>query len=264
MYMTQLFQIPVLICFAALLTSCTPAEKGPSIKGIKITDLAPQHSQKNADSQLLKTINFNVFIFEAPAQNIDSLQKIYQALNTEKLRFNDYDAFGANSFSAGFGQIDTLNKIVDLLDQADAQKIRKVSLLLFDGHPDTITVTRLRRKKTIWYYPTAGSLNGIKLGRGTLAIQIEAEKIPSSKGVCNVNVQPIFSSPKSLIPESKSARISFTSTGFNLQMSPSDFFLLGPQKYISSQVTLDSLLFCDSEPKPVVRMFLFICTGIID
>ena len=127
MYMTRLFQISVLICFATLLTSCRPDEKGPSTKGIKITDLAPQHSQKNTDSQLLKTINFDVFIFEAPAQNIDSLQKIWQTLHTEKLRFNDYNAFSANSFSAGFGQINTLNKIVGLLDQAGAQKIQKIS-----------------------------------------------------------------------------------------------------------------------------------------
>jgi len=84
-----------------------------------------------------------------------------------------------------------------------------------------------------------------------------------------VDVQPVFSLPvRSSIPQlaarEKSGEFLFTSAGFKLKMSPGDFVILGPQKYISHQITLGGLSFSRPEPKPVVRVFLFVCTGIID
>ncbi len=267
--MTRLFQITVLSCAGLLLTGCNSPEKNEPIwQHIKIGDIAPSHSNKQPGGQLLKTISFDVYIFEIPAENISALDDIWQVLHTKQLQFNDYDAFAANSFSAGFGQIRMWNEAANLLRAGGAKKVKTVSLLLADGQADDLPIARLYRKQTIFYVSTDNSIEGATVGPGELALRIKAENIPGSRGVYNVNAQPVFPSPiRSAIPQlaarEKSGEFLFTSAGFGLKMSPGDFVFLGPEKY-TDQITLAGLFFSRNERKPVVRTYLIVCTRIND
>ena len=268
--MTRVFQIAVLSCAGFLLIGCNGPEKTDALwERVKITDIAPSHSDKQAGPQLLKTIDFGIYIFEIPAENVSALDDAWQALHTKPLRFNDYDAFCANSFVVGFGQVQMWNKIADLLRVAGSRKVETVSLLLSDGQAQHIDITGLDSEQTIFYISTGGSMEGVTVGPGELALGIKAEKIPGSRGVCNVDAQPVFSSPiRSSIPQlaarAKSDDFFFTSAGFKLKMSPGDFVLLGPGKYISNQITLGGLFFSRPGRWPVVRVYLIVCTGISD
>ncbi len=114
--MIRAFQIAVLACLPFCLTGCgVPEENEPIWQQFKIGDLAPSHSAKGPDGQLLKTANFNVYIFEIPAENISVLDHIWRMLYSKPLQFNNYEAFKANSFLAGFGQAQMWSKIIDLL-----------------------------------------------------------------------------------------------------------------------------------------------------
>jgi hypothetical protein len=161
------------------------------------------------------------------------------------------------------------NKIADILRDAGGKKIETVSLLLPDGETNDFTIARLDKEQTIFYISTAGSMEGATIGPGKLALRIKVEKIPGSRGVCKVNALPVFpSSITSPVPQleaqAKSAEFLFTCAGFGLKMSPGDFVLLGPEKYIDHQITLGSLFFSRLGPKPTVRMLLLVCTRIID
>lgn len=276
MLMIRLFQIAVLSCAALVLTGCNGPEKNKSIwEDTKIGDLAPSHSGKRAGDQLLKTINFDIYIFDIPAENISALDDVWRILQgsnfagsryTKPFRFNDYDAFGANSFLVGFGKIQMWNKISDLLRVAGGEKVKTVSLLLFDGQADDLDIARLRNEQTIFYISSAGSMEGATVGPGTLALRVKAEKIPGFRDVCNVDVLPVFSPPMrrsiaQLAGREKTTDFLFTSVGFKLKMSPGHFFFLGPEKYISDQITLASLFFSRTRPKaePVVRTYLIAC-----
>lgn len=263
----------VFSCTVMLLTSCNAPEKDKPIwEQVKLSDLAPStdaNDAKHPGSQLLKTINLNIYIFEMPAENISALNDVWQTLYTKPLRFNDYDAFCANSFLVGFGQIQMWDKIANILRNAGGKKIETVSLLLLDGQTNDFTIARLDKEQTIFYISSAGSMEGATIGPGKLALRIKVEKIPGSRGVCKVNAQPVFPSPiRSPIPQlaarTKSAEFLFTSAGFSLKMSPGDFVFLGPEKYIGHQITLGSLFFSRPGRKPSVRMFLLFCTKIID
>lgn len=260
----------IFCCTAVLLTSCNAPEKDEPIwQQVKISDLAPPADVKHPTGQLLKTINLNVYIFEIPAENISALNYVWQMLYTKPLKFNNYDAFCANSFLVGFGQIQMWNKIANILRDAGGKKIETVSLLLPDGETNDFTIARLDKEQTIFYVSAAGSMEGATVGPGKLALRIKVEKIPGSRGVCKVNAQPVFPSPiTSPIPQlaarAKSAEFLFTSAGFGLKMSPGDFVLLGPEKYIGHQITLGSLFFSRPGRKPTVRIFLLFCTRIID
>ena len=282
--MIRVFQIVVLICLPFCLTGCgAPEENEPIWQQLKIGDLAPSHGGKRPDGQLLKTINFNVYAFEIPAENISALDDIWQMLYTKPLQFNNYDAFVANSFLVGLGQVQMWNKIRDLLLAADGKGTRKVSLLLPDGQANDFPIARLDKEQTISYISASGSMEGVTVGPGMVALRLKAEKIPGSRGVCKMSAMPVFSPPiRSPIPElvyrAKAGKFPFASCGFGLKMSPGDLVVLGPEKYDSSQITLGSLFFSrpegnlffsrtgrkPPERKPAVRIFLLLCTGIND
>lgn len=280
--MIRVFQIVVLSCLVLCLPGCEPAEKEKPIwEEVKIGDIAPFHSGKRPGGRLLKIVNFDVHIFEIPAENISKLNEIRRMLYTMPLRFKNINSFQANLFSVRSGQIQMWDKIQDLLVSAGGQKIVKVSLLLSDGQANDFVVTGLDNVRNIFYISTEGTMEGATIGPGVLVLRAKAGKIPGSRGVCNVEVEPVFSSPiRSPIPQlttrAKSREFAFACCRFGLKMSPGDFFLLGPERYISNQVTLGGLLFSKPEGslffsetegkgperKAAIRIFLLACTRV--
>jgi hypothetical protein len=264
------------------LTGCTEPEEEPIWKDIKIGDLAPRHGDKPPSARLIETTNFDLHIFELPAENIDKLDDIRKTLYTRPLRFNSLHAFGANSFSVCFGQIRMQNEIYSSLLAASGRKIAKASLMLADGLDETIAITGLDGPRTLFFTSTYGSREGANIGPGIFGLRIKAQKIPGSRGVCNVTAYPVFSPPirRGPIPQlearSKNREFPFSAAAFGLRMSPGDFILLGPKEYISDQTDLGGLFFSNPkgslflseterkplELKPAVRIFLLVCTRI--
>jgi hypothetical protein len=281
MFMTRVFQIVLLGTLALWAAGCNSSETKPIWERIKITDLAPIDNNKQGSKQRLKTINFKVYVFEIPSEDISKLDEVWPMLYTQTLQFNDQYTFSGNSFMAGFGKIPMWGKIADLLRSVDGIQTNTISLLLPDGQSQNVSVSVLGKEQTIFYISKNGTMKGATLGPGKIGLRITAEKIAGSRGVCKVSVLPIFSPLRQrsiplLQGRVKTSEFLFTSAGFNLKMSPGDFVLLGPEKYDISLKTLDSLLFSKPEGslffneldrkapelKPAVRLFLLACTSI--
>lgn len=273
----------VLLSFC--LIGCAIPEEEPIWEKVKIGDLAPYHGDKPPEARLIKTINFDVDIFEIPAENISRLDDIWLSWRTDfrrPVRFDSFYAFSANSFAVRIGQIPMWNRIHELLLAAGGQKITRVSLLLADSEAQTIAVTGLDSPRTVFFTSRRGSREGANIGPGILALQIRAQKIPGLRGVCDVTVCPVFSLPATggsipqLAARAKLREFPFDAAAFGVRMSPGDFAFLGPERYISDQTTLSGLFF--SKPKgslflsatsrkgpgykPAVRIFLLVCTAI--
>ncbi len=78
---------------------CGVAERDKPIwEQMKITDLEPP-SREQGGVEPLKTINFDIIVFEIPAENIKSFDEIWGMLYAQPLRFNDRDTFNADSSS---------------------------------------------------------------------------------------------------------------------------------------------------------------------
>ena len=253
-----------------MLTACEESQKNKPIwEQVKLADLAPSAGKETAEPRLFKTINFDVCVFEVPAGNIEAVNKIGQMLSTQPLRFNNYEAFKANLFLVGFGQTPMWDKVDEVLIAAGGRETETNYLLLPDGQSGRVPVAKLKNQQTVFYVPIGGRMEGVNVGPGVFFLRIKAEKIAGSRGVCSFTAQPVFlSATRSAVPQptsrEKAGEMIFDSVGFELKMSPGDFLLLGPEKYVSDQMTLSSLFFTKSERKPVVRIFLFVCTGIAD
>ena len=281
MLMIRIFQIAILTSLAFLPTGCRSQVEEPIWERVKITDLVSSDDSEQVNEQQLKTINFNVHIYEIPSDNIGTLEEIWPMVYSEPLQFNNFEAFSGNSFLAGFGQIPMWRRIADLLRSADGMQVGRVSLLLPDGRSNDISVAVLKKEKTIFYFSEKRSMNKSKFEPGQFGLRIRAEKIVGSRGACAVSVLPIFSplrrgflSP--LSRHEKQEDILFTATGFSLKMSPGDFVMVGPEKYNNSLTTLGGLFFSKPEGslffselerkmpehKPALRLFLLVCTGV--
>ncbi len=267
--MVRFLQIVAAGCLIALITGCNGSGKDKPIwEDTKLRDLAPAHITEQSRSELLKTINICVYTFKILAEDIGELDEVWEMLEVKPVRFNDYDAFGANSFSAGFGPVQVLDKVGALLHEAgDKTTIETVSLLLLDGQADDVPISKFGGRQDISYVSTGGSTVSERFGPGALALRIQVERIPGSRGVCNLRAMPVFSLStratfRQLADRAKLGRYFFNCCGFEFKASPGDFVLLGPKEYLSDQVTLGSLFFSIPKRKPVVRVYLIVCTAI--
>jgi len=280
--MIRVFQIAFLSCFGFYLVGCKgPAESEPKPEQIKISDLAPSGSGKQSAAELLNTANFDVYIFEIPAENAGKLNDAWQILYLNPLLFTNYNAFRANSFMVRTGGVQMWQRVHDLLRIAGGQRIMTVSLLLPDGQANDLIITALDTKQSVSYIAAEGRSEGATIGPGNLVLRIKAEKIPQLRGVCKVIAYPVFAVPAiSSIPElvarAKLREFVFSSAAFGLKMGPGDFVVLAPQSYISDQSTLTGLFFSKPEGslffhpadprkpelKPAVRIFLLVCSRI--
>jgi len=275
-----LYSVFCILCPVFFLFGCAePESELPVWEKVKIGDLAPYDTGKTAQVELLKMTKLDVHVFEIPADNIAEIDRIRKRLFIRPLQLKDYEAFSANSFMVRFGQVDLWRQTNDWLLGAEGRKIANVSLMLADGQAQTVAIAGLDRPQTIFYTAANGSRQGANVGPGVFGLRIKAEKIPGSRGVCDLVGYPVFSPPtESSIPQldtlGKLREFPFTSAAFGLKMSPGDFVFLAPKEYVSDQTALGGLFFSNPrgglffsktkapEYKPAVRIFLLVCTGI--
>ncbi len=263
------FYCTLLLALASfLLAGCSAPEKPPIWKDVKIGDLAsrvpPEANQPSSD-----IINLNIYVFEIPFNDVNALDNIWSALYTQPLRFSSYNAFAMNLFAAGFGQPQNWNKIADILRNANARRAERNSFILLNGQPKDLPVTAIDSQKTIFYTSIAHESEGVTVGPGAFTLRIKMQKIPGQRGVCNMSVQPVFIPSREFrLPSQKetypAGTFAFDALGFELQISPGSFLLLGPRKYTADKSGLSGLFFSTDVPRPAAKLYLLVCGEIPD
>jgi hypothetical protein len=277
--MKAAFQIAVISCIGFCLLGCTKPEKGPLIEGIKITDLAPASDGNEPKVKLLETINFDIHIFEIPADNISKLADIRRLLGTKDLRFNNHIAFSDNSFSAYTGQNRNWLTINQMLQIAGGQRINRISILLSEGQTETMPIAPIGQTRMVDFTSSRGRESAL-VGPGALALRLQVKIEPSKKGLCSVTAYPVFTPLLSnTIPPldemAKAREFIFTSAAFGLDMKPGDFVVLAPGNPVTDSSELGGLFFTNyagslfmdensrrpAELKQAVRVFLIVYVG---
>lgn len=233
----------VLTVLVIIITGCAEQQKDPDsalLQGVKISDLQPSFVP-----QLQPKILFRMYTFDIPAENISFVEDMFKILQTSSMRFVNYDAFRANGFAAGFGQIVIWDELGDKLRKANALGRGTNALTISSDVDDNIDVAGIGQKYTLFYVGTDGTVAGVGLAAGRIAWNIKAQPIAGQRGSAQVWIQPVFKSYKDeriakLIGKKLSSQIDFESSGFQLVMGEGDFILMGPGQY-DSQLSLDDL-----------------------
>ncbi len=280
--MVRTTEIVILGCLLISLTGCGDQEQDKPIwETMKIGDLAPSDAGRDQNGRVLQTANFNVHVFEVPAENVNDLEAVWEALYQRPLRFNSPAAFRANLFTARFAQVISWDSTANKLRAAGGRRVVTVSLLLDNGQSNDIPVAGLGRRQTVFHITSSGATEGTTTGPGSIVLRIKASRIAGARGVCDVDMYPAFSVPvagtiPALTAQARAGEFPFAAAGLKLRMSPGDLVILGPAKYSNDRMTLGSLFFSKPDgglfpdedewkpPKlrPAVRVFVLVCTAI--
>ncbi len=248
------------VCLVMILfAGCNgPPETEPIWKKTKLEDLAPAKTDKTVKPKPAM-ISLTGYVFEIPADSLEDFANVWNVLRTEQITCENAEAFKSNAFVAGFGREEMAAAVQKILKLVKARNANTVSMLIFDGFSNDISVTEIGEKK-IYYVAKSLKMESVTIGPGDILLRTIAERVPASKGVFQLRFVPVFS------PALKTEydEVKFSSASFRVNVSPGDFILIGPNKYSPHQITLGSLMFSTSLRKPMVRVFLFGCSRIDD
>jgi len=273
---------PVWTAVAAALVfcslQCAQFESSPAWQGVKITDLGPPNAAQEQSGRL-ETANFDLFIYELPADDFAKLADLWESLNTGGIKYYSYRAFEANLFRAALGRRFTWSGTLDMLAAAGGRRMAKISLLLPPAQPQDVTITGLDQPRKLAYVSRDLTRQSGPLGPGVMVLRLTAQKVPGVRGLAQLTAYPALTRPvvppvEPLAEQAKQQQTEFKGAGLGLKMGPDDYLVLGPRKYLSEQVTLPGLFFSNPagtlflargrhpQLEPAFRVFVLVCTTV--
>jgi len=234
----------------------------PIWKQVKISELKP-----SAPASSKTHIDIDVYIFEVPTENLATLTNFTESLHTEPLRFYRPDAFKANGFSAGFAREQMWPKLGDWLRKAGAKLNKKTALLFFQEQSNDVSITKVKEEQTIFYNDSISKIEEVTLEPGSIALRINAKRLPGSQGICDINVTPVYkpAEQKQITQWSRKKQLdqfTFEAVAFELKVSPGDFVFIAPQQNQLPKTTLNALFFSEAARRGTMRIYLIVCRRI--
>jgi hypothetical protein len=280
--MTQLRCVAVLALLLLAAAGCAspPNEEEQIWEQVKIGDIAPP-AEDRPRAQFLATAHLDAYTIEVPADNVDQLDDVWEALSAEPIRMNSYSAFTENNFRVRFGRVAQWPQIQNLLAEVGGQKAATTSIVLTDNETSDLPIVELPAARAISFVGLNLSQQTVNVGPGMLALRFRPEPIPMARGVRKVIAYPVYMLPvTSAIPEfqaqTRAHEFYFAPAAFAAQMGPGDLLVLGPDKHTGERLTLGGLFFNNPEGrlffnpltrkpparKPAVRLYVLLCTRI--
>lgn len=236
-------------------------------------------SEKVPGNRLLRTANFDVHIYELPADNLGKLDDIWAGLQERGLTFYNYRAFAGNLFRAAVGRQFSWSRLDDLIKDLGGKRMAIISVLLPDGRSEDLRITGLDRPQEISFIDRDLLRDKVLIGPGIVNLRLIGRQVPGIRGACQIVGYPVFTVPMAsaagpMAEFAKQQEVQFKAAGFGLKISPDEFVVLGPAKYVSERVSLGGLFFTNLDGtifsakgkrptrKTSVRIFVLVCTAI--
>lgn len=271
--------IAVLGLFLGFFAGCNEPQERRVWDDVKIGDLRTLETEKLPGAENLRTANFDVHIYEMPAENVPKLEDFWAGLQTRGLTFYNYRAFAKNLFRIGKGKGLRWSGINNVLSEFGAVRMARISMFLTDGQSEDLRITGLDRPLELSFADRDLLRDKILIGPGLVNLRLFAREVPGIRGATQLVGYPAFVLPNASTegPMGEFARqkeVEFKAAGFGLKMSPDEYLVLGPKKYISERETLgglfftnlDGILFAERGKRPErkisVRLFVIVCTTI--
>jgi len=271
--------IAVLGLLFVFLPGCTEPVTQPLRDDVNIGDLRTLESEKRPGKSSLRTANFDVHIYELPADKLGKLDDVWDGLHSRGLTFYNYRAFAGNLFRLGMGRQFSWSRLDDLIKDIGGKRMAIISMLLPDGRSDDLRLTGLDRPEEISFIDRSLLRDKVLIGPGIVNLRLTGSQVPGLRGVCQIVGYPAFTVPMAsatgpMAELAKQQEVEFKAAGFGLKISPDEFIVLGPTKYVSERVSLGGLFFTNLDGtvftargkrptrKISVRIFVLVCTAI--
>jgi len=277
--MVRIVITAVLGLLLVLLPGCREPAAQPPAHDLKIGDLRTLESEKVPGNLALRTANFDVHIYELPADKAAKLNDVWAGLYERGLTFYNYSAFAGNLFRVAMGRRFSWSRLDDIFKDIGGRQMAVISVLLPEGRAQDIRITGLDRPQELSFVDLYLLPDKILIGPGNLNLRLVGSQVPGIRGVCQLVAYPAFTLPMAsavgpMADLAKQREVEFKPAGFGSKISPDEFLVLGPANYVSERVSLGGLFFTNLDGtvfplrgkrptrKTSVRIFVLVCTGI--
>ncbi|MBN2270847.1 MAG: hypothetical protein JXN61_09550 [Sedimentisphaerales bacterium] len=262
-----------------LLPGCREPAAQPPAHDLKIGDLRTLESEKVPGNLALRTANFDVHIYELPADKAAMLDDVWAGLYERGLTFYNYRAFAGNLFRVAMGRRFSWSRLDDVLKNIGGRRMAVISVLLPEGRGQDIRITGLDRPQEISFIDQYMLQDKILIGPGNVNLRLTGSQVPGIRGVCQIVAYPAFTPPMApsagpMAELAKQQEVEFKAAGFGSKISPDEFLVLGPANFVSERVSLGGLFFTNLDGamfpvtgkrparKTSVRIFVLVCTAV--
>jgi hypothetical protein len=251
--------IAYVLIVSVLLTGCTgTSKKPPPTSSIKLSDLVPVNP-----ASPVKTAAFDVYTIQLPAENMDRLSDIWSMLYTKPVRSANPAASSANNFKLVFGEIQMWQRTAALLDSAGAALIERNRLILDYGQMKDFIITKITSQTEMSYLTPDLTIETLTARPGRFVLRLSVSPVPGERGICSLNAIPVLIPAVPRDANKQPQKIEekfFNALAFTVEMSPSDFFIMGPAGYPGAN-SLGNLVFATPHGHKIWVYTVF-CSGI--
>jgi hypothetical protein len=233
-----------------------PASSGPSLEGLKITDLAPS---KEPAVQL--QCAFAVLVWRIPPESQPEIPKVLSMLSSRSLTFSDSAAFESNGLWAAGGTFDQVQAVLSALEQSGAKRLRTKNLLIFQDYPEEIAGIPVESGQTLFYLGAEKMPAGKQVAGGRLSLMLRARPDSPQRGFASVRIEPVFQPAVSLYGGARAPLfepLTFREGRLLTTMREGDILVLASPK--PEPASVFSRFFSDaSAQEPGMLLYLIVC-----
>ncbi len=256
-------------------------EPPPLWEQVNLSDLEVSGGPDSQSFETLACINLDVYYYEVPVDQVKTLQKVWNPLKKQAIRFKNAMSFQNNGFQFSRAPMDKLSWIIGNLEEVQAQKIGTFNMILAEDYDSDLAITRLPGSHTISFLDTKGSTQSAEIGPGQLNLRLRAKKSRNSPTPNEILAYPMVTvaSHKGIEKLNELAsqyEAAFMCSSFSVRIKPGDVFLLGPEEFYGDMTTLGGIFFTNPRgrvfaptrvgglptQKQTVRVYVILCTSI--
>ncbi len=232
-----------LFTIAATFTGCEEVDRKPmpvSTEGVKMSDLEPPDKP-----EMPPEIHFRIYTFILSEEMLAKSDNIFEIVGKDTFTFVSSEAFKANGFATGSAKGNLWPELGRRLKQAGAIGVKDSTMIVYDDKGDDLVFGTLNKRVTIDYFTSSDASFKTNISPGKLAWRIIATPIEDKPGTVKVSIsavsKPDFSRSADPFLESRKPKaVIYDASQFELEMSPGDFLVLGPEKY-DPEISLETL-----------------------
>lgn len=262
------------------------AKQNTHAKTVRLSDIQPAQKPDKPTEMAI-----TVLTYEIPEKNKKFVEQIYEELSKQYIKFPDLNVFQDNGFIAGFGMPKNWPVIADLLFLAHSSSTETNNLIFIDSSSSDIVTGATYEGQTFYLSKRRQQHELVKLPAGQLVWRVSARALPNRQGIGLAQIKAVHK--EDVLPAltklpgyENVGETPFNDIAVKLNITPGEFVIIGPDLKDSDRITLSEFFFkrigdiiAPVPPKqqqleqtdmkykldknvPLIRLYVFICTGI--
>lgn len=229
------------------------------IAGLTLADLQADQPPESIENLLA----FSILTYVLDADAVGGLEAVFEGLSRENVRYENAQAFAANGFAVGRATHEQGGDLARQLQTIGATRVSRVSMVIPPNTREILSDVDVFGSRALVYSTSSAGVGGATIETGKVGWVIAPQRTDSPQTV-QVTLSPaywrVMGRDLRLLTGQEPYAFNFFDVGrVVVPMQAGQLCLLGPERLITEQDTLNRLLF--GEPRRERAQFFVIIFG---